>query len=88
MEVLVIPGIYTDPALCTYTWNITEWRDNKLNIQLYFDNWQLISTFEDPEKIQIIFYGIDFFREYNYGIPVDGGPDKRRHEVLFDLLPE
>ena len=88
MEVMVLPGVYSDPEKCSYTWNITEWRDNKLSLQLYFTDYEYISTEEDPEKIRIIFYAIDYFRDYVYGIPVNGGPNPRRHEVLFDILPE
>ena len=88
LSVEVVPGLFSDPARCTYTWNITEWRDNIIKIQLFFDDYKYISTSEDPEKIRIIFYSIDHFREYTYGIPVDGGPNPRRHEVLYDNLPE
>ena len=53
-----------------------------------YQKFEFISTFEDPEKIRIIFYDEDLFRERDHGIPVNGGPDPRLNEVLFDILPE
>ena len=51
LDVKIIPGLYTDPETIAYTWNITRWEGKALHIQLLFENPELISINEDPEKI-------------------------------------
>ena len=48
----------------------------------------MISINEDPEKIKIVFYGLEYFVSDDYMVPVNGGPDPRANEVLYANLPE
>ena len=89
MEVMIIPGAYTPVELTTFTWNVTKWQQNRIDVQVYFDHYDFISTFDYPDMIRIIFYDSHSFRDNNFGIPVVGGPDSRKgHQVLFNILPE
>ena len=88
LEVKVIPGMYTNPAEVAYRWNITRWEDKDLHIQIWFNNPDSISVNEDPEKIRIVFYGLEHFVSEDYRVPVNGGPDPRVNEVLYANLPE
>ena len=88
LDVRVMPGAYTEPRDAYYRWNITRWEEKALDIQLWFENPDLISVNEDPEKIQIVFYGLEYFVSEDYLVPVNGGPDPRENAVLYALLPE
>ena len=77
LDVQIVPGSFSNPEDTNYSWNITKWEDKELNLQIWFKYPDKISTNEDPEKIQVIFYGIEYFVSEDFQVPVNGGPDKK-----------
>lgn len=88
LDVIVIPGYYSDEKDLSFTWNITRYIRDELWLQLWFTDPLQISYEADPEKLKIIFYGEELFQDINYGLSVNGGPNPQEDEVLYKNIPE
>jgi len=56
-----LPGYYSDTKTLGYNYTITNYEPNMITLQVNFDNPLLVSSLDDPDKIQINFNGYYFF---------------------------
>lgn len=61
LEVAILPGFYSTPENLTFTYNITSYTPKLLTIQLNFDDPSIVSSLDDPDKVQVKFNGYYFF---------------------------
>jgi hypothetical protein len=55
LELNVLPGIGQDASKLTYSWNATQMTTGDINIQVYFDNPEIVSMAQTPDKLQLKF---------------------------------
>ena len=61
LEVIIIPGYYSDPKMLKFNYTITNYDPTQLNIQLNFENPLYVSSLDDPDMLQINFNAFFFF---------------------------
>ena len=61
LDVQILRGNGNEGKNLTFTWNFTSWDTKAMTIQLYFAIPEDVSYGVDPEKIQLIFYGMTQF---------------------------
>ncbi len=72
LELKMKPGYYSDPSNLTFSYNISAMTPRTITLQISFDFPNLISSLDDPEKLEVYFNGYFFFFS-QYGKTVDPG---------------
>lgn len=64
MNVFVIPGKYSNPLLLTFNWTLENFNPGGLQLRLYFDHPDYISSLGDSDLIGIEIYSFYLFADY------------------------
>jgi hypothetical protein len=87
IDLKVERGEFSGNRNLEFTYNITKWDAENMQIQIKFAKTKDISQ-EDgaPEKLAIYFYGRVWFRD-DAAVSVNGGPSKKKHNVPESNIP-
>ena len=86
LELKMEPGDYSDENKLNLTWEMINFTEENIYIQLYFEYPQRVSEYIEYDTLEVFFWGVDWFRS-SKGEPVRYGTRLAR-PILRQIDPE
>ena len=64
-EINVLPGEYSNADDLRFTWEVEEFTSRQMNIKLNFDSPEKVSSYPDPDVLNVVFMSETWFFDVN-----------------------